>query len=194
MTSVDNSLLMLIINNHLKLTFNFRLKTRKQRLKDSKKIALNHYLDTTVYIRSTNETSSAQTPLTKEEPELSCSAASAAPVPSAGSEVSESTTAMNEEKCESEVTANSSVASVTDVETSEKEEAEPVPCGAQQIGSPLLSYGKEESLPQIDIRNFNVLKAIIRQFKQSQSPTRSEEVFLFNLFTVSIKSISKNTT
>ncbi|XP_013872865.1 uncharacterized protein LOC106523837 [Austrofundulus limnaeus] len=150
------------------------LKTRKQRLKDSKKIAVNVYLSlgtTDAYTVSTHEKSSAQPPLNKEEPKLGCSAASAAPVPSAGSEVSESTTAMEEERCETEVTANSSVVPETDVETSEKEEAEPVSCSALQTGSPPLS----ENVPQMNMREFNALKAVILQFKQSHNPTKRKE-------------------
>lgn len=169
------------------------MKARKQRLKDSKKIAVNIYLSlgtTDVHTKSTNEKSSAQPPFNKEEPKLSCSAASAEPLPSAGAEVSESTTAVKEEKCETEFIANASVTSETDMETSENEkEAEPVSCSALQTGSPLLSDGKEENLPQMNMRHFIALKEVIHQFRKSQSPTKRNEVILFNSFTVCIKHV-----
>lgn len=126
------------------------------------KIAVTLELDTDdVCTTSTDERSP-----NKRSPEFSSSAAAAA-VFSAGSKVSEPTTAMEEQS-----TVNSAIAPETDVETAEEEKDESVSC------SPVPSDGQEENLPEIDMEVFNALKAAIFDFKPTQSSMSSNEVIL----------------
>ncbi|KAM4714615.1 uncharacterized protein FYW61_019547 [Anableps anableps] len=86
-----------------------------------------------------------------------------------------SSDAATQEKREAEKTTNSTV--VSDMETADEEEAESTTCSAPLTRSLVRSKEENVELPKMDMNSFNVLKALVLQFRLQQGiSTQSQKI------------------
>ncbi|MED6270028.1 hypothetical protein CHARACLAT_005701 [Characodon lateralis] len=152
------------------------VKSRKQRLQDCKNVPVKLELGTADNYTNPTEVKSAEQPLDDKATETR-TPDSAKPVssaePAASMSAAGSSDAAMQEKCEAEKTTNSSVSVM---ETADKED-DSTTCSALQTGSLVQSEEENVEVPKMDMDRFNVLKALVHQFKLKQgSSTQSQEI------------------
>ncbi|KAK5618557.1 hypothetical protein CRENBAI_016479 [Crenichthys baileyi] len=153
------------------------VKSRKRRLQDCKNVPVKLELGTADNYTNLTEVKSVEQSLDDKATETrtpdSARPASCAE-PAASMSAAGSSDAAMQEKCEAEKTTNSPVSVM---ETAEKEEDDSTTCCALQTGSLLQSEEGNVEVPKMDMDSFNVLKALVRQFKRKQgSSTQSQEI------------------